>query len=93
MLIRQEQHRDALIDVFAGLLQAVHHKLVAACDLIRQSVLLLNLREAELDELLSVEGKGLIDSSVHEKRLSVLLNCSSPHEALSRGLACKLNQS
>ena len=65
MLLGQYKRACTLINVFARLLEAVHHVLVCVDDIGCQSISLLNLGEGQLDELLAVEGESLIHGPIH----------------------------
>ena len=76
MLLSQQKDAHALVDLLGSFMDAIHHELVRNRDIVLEYVGLLDFRSCQLDEGLSVEGEGLVGSTVNQKIFCVLFDRS-----------------
>ena len=92
MLGFQQERGDALPGQFRRLLEAIQNVLVSQGHLCLERVNQLNLRSGKLDELLPIEGKGLVHGSVNEQVLCVSFHAARRDKTDASGLRGELDQ-
>ena len=81
MFLCEQESADTLVNLLGRLLDALHHEIVGVLNIVLQLVCLLNLCSGKLDESLTIERMGLIDSTINEQILSIPVHATSSYES------------
>lgn len=92
MFLGEQESGDTLVNLCARFLDGIHYEVVSDWNILLQLICLLNLCSGQLNESLTIEGMGLINSSINEQVLSIPLHTTGRDEADGSRLGSQLDK-